>query len=389
VNAHTHSRHIAAAVLALSIGGHAFAQPAAVPGAPPAAPVVSPDIAANGDVTLRLRAPQAAKVAVVSGGDVPAIPMQGGLPLAKGADGVWQVTFPKLASGAYRYRFDVDGVPTADPVNSATSQSNGNVWSLFYVPGAKLFDEQRVPHGAVAAVHYFSSALGKDRRMHVYTPPGYERDRASYPVFYLLHGAFDSDDSWSTVGRAGFILDNLITSGAARPMIVVMPDGHTGRFTPGPAAGPRSLNMEDFVREFTADIKPYVESHYRALTDRRSTAIAGLSMGGMQTLDIAFGDLSKFAYVGVFSSGVFDVRESSQWEDKHHAQLEDATAKRGLSLVWFSTGRDDFLVETSTATVKLLEKHGFAVTYEQSAGGHTWINWREYLGKFAPLLFQK
>ncbi len=199
-------------------------------------------------------------------------------------------------------------------MNPAVSQSNGNAWSLFYVPGAKFMDEQRVAHGAISVVHYYSGALGKDRRMHVYLPPGYERGRTSYPVFYLLHGAFDSDDSWSTVGRAGFIIDNLIASGAAKPMIVVMPDGHTSRFSPSGRGGPGGLNVDDFVREFNADIKPYVEAHYRALTDRRSTAIAGLSMGGVQTLDIAFGDLSKYAYVGVFSSGVFNVRDSSDWE---------------------------------------------------------------------------
>jgi enterochelin esterase family protein len=382
----SHRPKLFAALLALSSSVHVGAQPAPA-GAPPP-PDVSPAIAANRYVTLRLLAPQAGKVEVVSGGDVPAIPVQGGLPLTKGADGVWQVTFPKLASGAYRYRFNVDGVATADPVNPATSQSNGNAWSLFYVPGAKFMDEQRVAHGAVAAVHYYSGALGKDRRMHVYLPPGYERSRTSYPVFYLLHGAFDGDDSWSTVGRAGFIIDNLIASGAAKPMIVVMPDGHTSRFAPAARGGPASLNMEDFVREFNADIKPYVEGHYRVLTDRRSTAIAGLSMGGAQTLDIAFGDLSKYAYVGVFSSGVFNVRDSAEWETKHRAQLDDATLKRGLSLVWFSTGKDDFLVDTTVATVDLLKKHGFSVTYEPSSGAHTWINWREYLNKFAPQLFR-
>jgi enterochelin esterase-like enzyme len=364
----------------LLLAGRIAAQPAQAP----APPVVSPDIAAKGDVTLRIRAPQAGKVTVVSGGDIPPVPMEG-LALAKGGDGVWQVTLPKLDGGAYRYRFVVDGVPTNDPVNPAVSRSNSNAWSLFYVPGAKFMDEQRVPHGAVAAVHYYSTALGKDRRMHVYTPPGYERDRASYPVFYLLHGAFDSDDAWPSVGRAGFIVDNLIASGAAKPMIVVMPDGHTSRFTPSG----RGLNVEDFVREFNADIKPYVEGHYRALTDRRSTAIAGLSMGGAQTLDIAFGNLSQYAYVGVFSSGVFNVRDSSEWEDRHRGQLDDASLKRGLNLVWFSTGRDDRLLDTTTATVDLLKRHGFSVTYEESAGGHTWINWREYLNEFAPALFQK
>ena len=132
------------------------------------------------------------------------------------------------------------------------------------MPGAPFMDTQRIAHGSVAEVHYFSTALGRTRRMHVYTPPGYEKNRETYPVFYLLHGAFDGDDSWSTVGRAGFIVDNLIAAGDARPMIVVMPDGHTSRF--GGAGG--GLNTADFVREFNADIKPYVESTYRVRTGR-------------------------------------------------------------------------------------------------------------------------
>jgi enterochelin esterase family protein len=233
-------------------------------------------------------------------------------------------------------------------------------------------------------VHYFSAALGRTRRMHVYTPPGYERSRDAYPVLYLLHGAFDGDDSWSTVGRAGFILDNLIAGGSAKPMIVVMPDGHTARF--GGGAG--GLDTADFVREFTADIKPYVEGSFRIRRGRAATAIAGLSMGGAQTLDIAFGDLPSYGYVGVLSSGVFGIANDTTWETTHAAQLDDAAAKRGLALVWFSTGKDDFLLETTRATVAMLEKHGFDVRYEESLGGHTWINWREYLAKLAPQLFR-
>jgi enterochelin esterase-like enzyme len=354
------------------------------PPAPPP-PVVSPEIAASRDVTLRLRAPAAERVELVSGGDIPGVPAQGGLPLAKGADGVFTVMLPALAAGAYRYRFNVDGVPTMDPGNPATSQSNSNAWSLFYVSGAPFMDAQRVARGSVAEVHYFSTALNRERRMHVYTPPGYEKNRDSYPVFYLLHGAFDSDDSWSTVGRAGSIIDNLIAAGDAEPMIVVMPDGHTARFGGGGAGG---LNMADFVREFDADIKPHVERSYRARTAREDTAIAGLSMGGAQTLDIAFGDLSSYAYVGVFSSGVFGIADNSDWESAHSAQLADAALKRDLELVWFSTGKDDFLLDTTKATVAMLEKHGFDVVYEESAGGHTWIVWREYLAKFAPQLFR-
>jgi enterochelin esterase family protein len=333
---------------------------------------------------LRLRAPSAERVELVSGGDIPGVPMQGGLPLTKGLDGVFSVMLPALAAGAYRYRFSVDGVPTGDPSNPATSESNGNAWSLFYVPGEPFMDTQRVAHGAVAEVHYFSTALGRARRMHVYTPPGYEKNRETYPVLYLLHGAFDGDDSWSTVGRAGFIVDNLVAAGDARPMVVVMPDGHTARF--GGAGG--GLNTADFVREFTTDIKPYVESTYRARTRRADTAIAGLSMGGAQTLDIAFGDLASYGYIGVFSSGVFGIANNADWENAHAAQLDEGALKRELELVWFSTGKDDFLLDTTRATVAMLEKHGFDVVYEESAGGHTWVNWREYLAKLVPQLFQ-
>jgi enterochelin esterase family protein len=200
-----------------------------------------------------------------------------------------------------------------------------------------------------------------------------------------LHGAFDSDDSWSTVGRAGFILDNLIAAGKAKPMLVVMPDGHTGPFVPNAATG---LDVGAFVREFAADIKPYVEANYRAATGRAETAIAGLSMGGLQTLDIALGDLAEFSAIGVFSSGAIGITQNAEWETRMSRQLDDAATKRGLELVWFATGKDDFLLETTKATVAMLEKHGFAVEYHETSGGHTWINWREYLASFAPRLFR-
>jgi hypothetical protein len=189
---------ILGSICVLAAAAPALSQPSAPP-----PPVVSPEIAASRDVTLRVRAASAERVELVSGGDIPGVPMQGGLPMTKGADGVFAVMLPALASGAYRYRFTIDGVPTADPGNPATSESNGNAWSLFYVPGTSFMDTQRVAHGSVAEVHYYSAALGRTRRMHVYTPPGYEKSRDLYPVFYLLHGAFDGDDSWSTVGRAG------------------------------------------------------------------------------------------------------------------------------------------------------------------------------------------
>src|SRR5688572_10461573 len=185
--------------------------------------VTSPEVAADRRVAFRIYAPQAREIRL-SASDIPGLGQN--TRLTKADNGVWELTTPPLESGAYRYNFNVDGVATIDPRNATVSESNNNVWSLVYVPGSELFDSKGVPHGAVAEITYKSSALGRDRRMHVYTPPGYETSRDRYPVFYLLHGAGDNDDSWSTVGRAGFILDNLIATQKARPMIVVMPAGH-------------------------------------------------------------------------------------------------------------------------------------------------------------------
>src|SRR5262249_1443041 len=266
-------------------------------------------------VTFRVLAPNAQKVEF-RGSDVPGTTGRGGTPLqfAKNGDGVWEATTNVLPAGAYRYQFVVDGVTVIDSRNASTSQSKATVWSMVVVPGSELFDTKSVPHGSVASVYYNSTALGGLRRAHVYTPPGYEAGRDKYPVFYLLHGAGDVDDSWTSVGRAGFIIDNLIAANKAKPMIVVMPAGHVNgagaalggqgpasaaQGNPGIGSGP-----DPFANDFMNDIVPYVEKNYRALTDRQSRAIAGLSMGGNQTLNISMAHLDKFAYIGVFSSGV-------------------------------------------------------------------------------------
>lgn len=370
-------RTVSSCCLALVLALPVQAQP------PAAARIVSPDISADRNVTFRIAAPNATSVSLASAGDMPQVPFGGGLSMAKNADGVWEVTLT-LEPGAYRYNFNVDGVRVLDPNSPRISESNENAHSWLHVDGSPWMDANNVPHGAVAEVSYDSSVLGRTRRMHVYTPPGFGTGGAQYPVFYLLHGAMDSDDSWSTVGRAGFILDNLIASGAAIPMIVVMPHGHTGPF----AMGVNDLPLADFAAEFNSDIKPYIEGHYPVLTDRANTAIAGLSMGGAQTLDIAFGNLAAYGYIGVYSSGVFGVTDSKAWEEAHLAALDDAALKNGLEVVWFATGTEDFLIETTRATVGMIEKHGFDVNYTESRGGHTWINWREYLHTFAPLLFK-
>jgi enterochelin esterase-like enzyme len=391
------------AIATLLMAGSMWAQaPAAAPAQPgrggrgPQGPVVvSPEVGA-GKITFRIHAPKAESVRL-SAGDIPNSG-QGGPAMTKGENGIWEVTLTP-PPGAYRYVFNVDGVRTIDPVNPSTSESNANTWSLVYLPGAEWMDTNHVPHGTVASVTYYSEALKRNRRMHVYTPPGYETSTAKYPVFYLLHGAGDCDDSWTSVGRAGFILDNLIAAKKAKPMVIVMPAGHTSR-TGGGGRGAAG-QPDEFQQDFINDIMPYAESHYRVLTDRGHRAIAGLSMGGSQTLNASLTHLDKFAYIGVFSSGLIGsfprpaqpgqaappAPTGPSWEETHKADL-DNPAKKGVKLFWFATGVDDGLMSTSKGTVELLKKHGFSPSLKESAGAHTWINWREYLNEFAPQLFQ-
>ena len=358
--------------------------------------VTSPEVMPDGRVVFRILAPEAKNVSLQASDIFGMEPKAS--QFVKSEQGVWETTIGPIKPGVYRYTFMVDGVSVMDPRNPSVSESNSNAWSMVYIPGADFMETAKVPHGAVAAVYYYSTALGKHRRMHIYTPPGYESGNTKYPVFYLLHGAMDCDHSWSSVGRAGFILDNLIAAKKAKPMIVVMPAGHTSRgFSLG--GGPGQA-IDEFGQDFVKDIVPYVESHYRVLTDRRNRAIAGLSMGGMQTLNITMSDLGKYSYIGVFSSGIFgnppkpgagaspSSEQPPSWEQQHLAMLDNAELKKGLKLLWFSTGSEDFLVETTRTTVEMLKKHGFSPVYKESGGGHTWTNWREYLNEFAPQLFR-
>jgi enterochelin esterase family protein len=366
-------------------------------GAPRPAPV---EVSTNGLITFRLAAPNAQSVRV-SASDIPGT--GSGVVLVKNTNNIWEGTVGAIPPGAYRYNFSVDGLSVVAPRNpgttdtATTSESNDAIWSIFTIPGSDLMDTRNVPHGAVETVTYFSKALNRFRRMHVYTPPGYEKGSGRYPVFYLLHGAGDSDDAWSTVGRAGFIMDNLIADHKAKPMVVVMPAGHTaaqGRRggAGGVGAGAAGPARDEFQEDFLGDVMPYAESHYRVYTDQRRRAIAGLSMGGGQTLNAAFATLNKFAYIGVFSSGIGlggrGAGAGAKWEAAHKDVLDNPKLKKNIKLIWMSTGKDDNLITTSRSTVELLKKHGFNPVFIESSGAHTWINWRDYLGEFAPQLFK-
>ena len=369
----------------------------------------SPEVQADRKVTFRLYAPQAQAVRL-SAGDIQELGQN--TQLTKAENGVWEITVGPIDGGTYRYNFNVDGVSTIDPRSSSISESNNNVWSMVHVPGLEFADTKNVPHGALSAVTYYSTTLGTFRRMHIYTPPGYERNADKYPVFYLLHGAGDSDDSWSSVGRAGFILDNLLAEKKAKPMVMVMPAGHTRRGVAAPGAIAANAT-EEFVNDFVKDVMPYVEKHYRVQTDRSNTAIAGLSMGGNHTLQIGIPHLNRFAYIGVYSSGLLGVTlpgvegrggrggapapgaptpppqpTLADWTKKHAATLDNASLKKGLKLFWFAIGKDDFLLQANNATVAYFKEHGFSPVVKETAGGHTWINWRNYLHEFAQRLFQ-
>src|SRR5687768_9606572 len=271
-----------AGMLALAIAADAGAQ---APGA--RAPRAQHTLRARvigGDarVTFELCAPSATEDTVRSEGPAPFANQ----PLVKGDSGVWTLT-AQAPADLYIYWYDVDGVPVVDPKNNRPRVNMTTVRSLLEVPGAAsdFFAEKPVPHGQVAAVHYQSQALGVPRRMHVYTPPGYATSGQRYPVFYLLHGGGDNDLSWLMAGRANFIFDNLIAAAKAKPMIVVMPAGHT---PPGQGGAPAA---DAFARDLLGDVMPYVERNYRTLPSREQRAIAGLSMGGQQTLNVGLTNL--------------------------------------------------------------------------------------------------
>ena len=336
----------------------------------------SPVVGANGEVKFQLYAPKAAEVTLRSEGPSPFANQR----LVKGDSGVWTLAASAPAD-LYIYWYDVDGVSVADPRNNNTRVNMTTVRSLLEVPGAAsaFFAQRDVPHGQVATVWYQSRALGAPRRMQVYTPPGYETSGQRYPVLYLLHGGGDDDRSWLMAGRANFILDNLIAEGKAKPMIVVMPNGSV----PRPAGTP-----DPYPAAFAAEVMPYVERSFRTLPGKGSRAIAGLSMGGGHTLAIGLPNLDRFSYLGVFSSGFPGRGGADSAAVRYRTALGDPKFNEKVKLFWIATGKEDFVMPSTKATLALLDRHEIRYTYRETEGGHTWPNWRAYLAELAPLLFR-
>jgi enterochelin esterase family protein len=358
--------------------------------------LVSPEVLSDHRVTFRIYAPKASEVTLR--GDWMDSPTP--IKLEKDKAGVWSVTVGPLVPDFYSYSFLVDGVRTVDPKNATIKQGIGSLDSMFFVAGdeAAFEDNKPVPHGDVRKVWYQSTTLGTQRRMHVYTPPGYDGSQDRFPVFYLLHGGGDEDSGWSTIGRAGFILDNLLSEKKARPMLVVMPNGSLPRPANLPAAKPgtppspeviaaRAAAQARFTNELLKDIIPYVEKNFRVIAGCENRALAGLSMGGGQTLGVVTSNPDQFAYVGVWSAGIFG--SAADFEKRQSAFLENADkVNQNVKLFSISVGDKDFTFAGSKNLAELLNKHGIKNELHVSGGGHTWINWRHYLNDFAPLLFR-
>ncbi|MCJ7681431.1 MAG: alpha/beta hydrolase-fold protein [Candidatus Aminicenantes bacterium] len=332
--------------------------------------IVSPEVGNDGMVTFRFYAPQAHMVCL-------SVEYFDGLrPLRRGDDGVWSITLGPFEPELYSYNFVVDGVSTVDPRNPVIKIGTGTTQSLLDIPGdPPLFYDEKpaVPRGVVHLHRYDSETLGTIRGLNVYTPPGYTEDREdAYSVLYLLHGAGDNERGWSTIGRANVILDNLIFEKKAVPMIVVMPDGHA----------PRVEGVENpFGEDLVKSIIPFIENNYHVKKGSHFRALAGLSMGGFQTLDIGIRRSDLFSWIGVFSAGI-----NENYEKTHGGFLDSVNEK--LELFWVAIGKTDFLRERNENLLKLLQAKGVRHTFITSEGGHTWKNWRSYLHEFAQLLFR-
>jgi enterochelin esterase-like enzyme len=342
----------------------------------------SPEIHTDRTVTLRLFAPKASEVILVGSPGILEFTKKP-VPLQKDEKGVWSTTIGPLPPGFYTYGFAIDGgLRMPDPANPDLEVRRWGDTSMFIVPGSEkaVYEERPVPHGSVHIDFYDSKNLKTPRMFYVYTPPGYEKDSQKYPVLYLLHGNGQIESSWLWTGHANVILDNLIADGKAKPMIVVMPYGHVPRrIKPDRPAGAGQGDTQAIEKELLTAIKPEVEEKYRTLADRDHRAIAGLSMGAMQSWSIGLHNLDQFAYVGAFSGP----GNRAEWEKADPAMLNNK-----LKVLWFGCGTEDSLYPAVKGMDQLLTQRQVKHTFYSSGLGHSWPNWQTYLSIYAPLLFQ-
>lgn len=339
-------------------------------------PLVSPEILADGGVVFRIKAPKADEVKVSGqfGADAA---------MARDTNGVWSVTVSTVPPGIHEYHFVVDGLSVIDPQNSAVKPQRWPGVSILHLPSspAAPWDLQDIPHGIVHEHTYRSKALGTWRRLFVYTPPG-AAAAGPLPVLYLAHGYSDNEATWTAHGKAHWILDSLIASGKAAPMIMVMPDAHaippgaTGFEQYGPA------NSEALCRELAQDIVPLVEQNYKVDARPEARAFAGLSMGGHHALTVALNHHDQFRWIGAFSSAPPPTNSVSA------GLTQPEAVNRDLKLFWIACGRKDFLYQRNGEFDAVLKADGIRHEYVETEGDHSWPVWRQYLVVFAPKLFR-
>jgi enterochelin esterase-like enzyme len=350
----------------------------------------SPEVHADRTITFRLYAPQAHDVLLVGPTIVAAL--KGTKALTKDEKGVWSLTVGPLDPAVYSYGFSLDGaVRIPDPANPNVEERRWGHTSYIEVPGDPHTprDYRPVPHGTLHTHAYDSKSLNAARQFVVYTPPGYELSKAKYPVLYLLHGATQTEESWSRVGGAQVILDNLLSDGKAKPMVIVMPYGHVARqMIPAPAAqgrgrgGPGGAGpggeAAEFERDLLSEVIPVVEKIYRLLPGTANRAILALSMGGGEAMQTGLHHPELFGYIGAFS-GVTNYRADLE-------RIDHATLNR-YRLIWLGCGTDDSLYASNKAIADWMDTNKIRHTFISIPGAHVWPVWHRFLAETAPQLF--
>lgn len=353
----------------------------------PNPPVVSPEVHADGSVTFRLRSPYAQKVTVGLEG------LKDPLPMQKDEQGVWSVKTDILAPDLYGYSYNVDGVHFLDPSNTEIKPNLMSLSNVVHVPGATPlpWEASDIPHGVIHHHFYKSSVVGDNRDFYVYTPPGYDASASTrYPVLYLLHGYSDDASGWTAVGKANLIMDSLIAQNKVKPMIVVMTLGYGAPeiVHPTPGSSPfnntvlRDRNFNYFRTALIDEVIPAVDRTYKTDSSRDARAIAGLSMGGAESLLTGLNRPDKFSWVGAFSMGGLSDDFAADFP-----QLSAASNSQ-YHLIWIACGTEDRLITLNRKLVAWAKEKGVKVTPIETPGMHTWMVWRRNLIAFTPLLFQ-
>ena len=360
--------------------------------------IVSPEILPDHSVIFRLRAPDANRV-FISGTWSPKSIRK--VEMVR-KDSVFEAKLGPIDADAYEYEYIIDGIPTLDPNSSLETRDGAWIQNLLIIPGegSAVYEAADVPHGNVNAVWYNSPVLNGTRRMQIYLPPGYEKSNKKYPVMYLLHGGGGDEEAWLSRGRANFILDNLIASGKAVPMIVVITNGNPNT-TAAPLSrqmnrtgniggGPAGMATGQFEKSLVEDVIPFVETNYRVIADAGHRAIGGFSMGGFQTQNITNANPDKFKYICVMSMGLFSAFSNRGGEYDKETHLKQLTALKEAKpkIYYIGIGKDDFLYQSTVNLRAMYDEIGLKYIYRESEGTHDWNSWRLYLKEFLPMCFK-